>query len=422
MKQLTNLDLTLNQLLNAVAQNLAGTSDIPSAGLIEGRIIYDSISHSIKFYNGTSWVDPAAEMTSTLGVANGGTGATSLTSGEVLVGNGTGAVSTLGFDDQVTEDSTNLVKSGVIYDFVTSALNSALGTFESMTFKGTVAADGTITSTDTDLNDTNIASVTGYKNGYVFKAAADIPTSVVNIGGKKIEAGDMIVVIGDYNSAWAATDFAVIQGNLDGTVVGPASATNDQIAIFDGTTGKLLGGAVDGSGNAVTMSSILTKLGALFTVGSGSDITVTPASGEDLAAGGEFTFTLNASGATAGTYGANDSLVTATKVAPGDTINTTKTTVDAKGRVTSIETQSFTLDTPKIARIQNPALTPVSGTATWTVTHNLDVTYPVVTMYEISTGEQVMADITYTSANTLTVEIVAASTVTAGTYVISIVG
>ena len=206
------------------------------------------------------------------------------------------------------------------------------------------------------------------------------------------------------------------------SLVGPASATNDQIAIFDGTTGKLLGGAVDGSGNAVTMSSILTKLGALFTVGSGSDITVTPASGDDLAAGGEFTFTLVASGATAGTYGANDSLVTATKVAPGDTINTTKTTVDSKGRVTSIETQSFTLDTPKIARIQNPALTPVSGTATWTVTHNLGVTYPVVTMYEVSTGEQVMADITYTSANALTVDIVAASTVTAGTYVISIVG
>ena len=52
----------------------------------------------LKFYNGSAWVTIdsttalGSEVTGTLPVANGGTGATSLTANGVLIGNGTSAV------------------------------------------------------------------------------------------------------------------------------------------------------------------------------------------------------------------------------------------------------------------------------------------------------------------------------------------
>lgn len=423
MTYLNNLDLNLNQILNAVLQNIASTDSIASAALKEGRLIYDSTSKSIKFYNGNSWVDPAAEPTNVVPVTKGGTGVATLASGEVVVGNGTSGVTTLPIDSTVTESSTNLIKSGAVYTYVTNAITSALSTFESMKFKGTVNATGVITSSDTTISGDTFTTITGYKAGWTFKAAANIPTSVITIGDKPIEAGDMIVAIADCGAEYSATDFAVIQGNTDGVVVGPSSATDGAIAIFDGTTGKIIGVAEDGEGNAITISALLNSLANLFTVNTtDSDVNVATSDDGDIGTGSELTITLKNSGATAGTYGANDALATATKVTPGGTITTAKMTVDAKGRITAIEDQQFTLDTPKRATITNPALTPVSGTCTWTVAHALNVTYPVVQIYEVSSGEMVLADVTYTNANTVTIQIVSETEITAGTYSVTVVG
>lgn len=52
------------------------------------------------------------------------------------------------------------------------------------------------------------------------------------IGGIVVEAGDMIIALADKTGATVAADWNVIQANIDGAVIGPASATNGNFAAF----------------------------------------------------------------------------------------------------------------------------------------------------------------------------------------------
>lgn len=62
--------------------------------------------------------------------------------------------------------------------------------------------------------------------------------------GPNVEAGDTIYCITDSTSAGThasvGANWVISQVNIDGAVVGPASATDGNLAAFDGTTGKLI--------------------------------------------------------------------------------------------------------------------------------------------------------------------------------------
>ena len=77
---------------------------------------------------------------------------------------------------------------------------------------------------------------TTYSAGWSYK--------VINIGtyaGKVCEIGDLIIAIVDRaGTGNVDTDWIVIQTNLDGAVIGPASATDGTLPLFNGTSGKLL--------------------------------------------------------------------------------------------------------------------------------------------------------------------------------------
>jgi hypothetical protein len=91
-----------------VAANVAGVNSFaaryrvagsdPGSDNDAGDLNFNTSSNVLKFYNGSAWVTIdsttalGSEVTGTLPVANGGTGATSLTANGVLIGNGTGAV------------------------------------------------------------------------------------------------------------------------------------------------------------------------------------------------------------------------------------------------------------------------------------------------------------------------------------------
>ena len=85
------------------------------------------------------------------------------------------------------------------------ALQTAVAS--SLVFKGVVSSAAGITS------------LTNYKQGWTYKAnkAFEIPL----IG--TIEAGDMIICVSDYNSSYKASDWTVVQNNVD-TMVGATSA------------------------------------------------------------------------------------------------------------------------------------------------------------------------------------------------------
>lgn len=62
----------------------------------------------------------------------------------------------------------------------------------------------------------------------------------------------------------------------------------------------------------------------------------------------------------------------------------------------------------------NPAITPSSGTASWSITHNLGTTNIICSLY--TSDSEVEKNVVINNANSITVSFKASSTVTAGTY------
>ncbi len=87
-----------------------------------------------------------------------------------------------------------------------TALQTAVAS--SLVFKGVVSSAAGITS------------LTNYKQGWTYKASGDTFT-IPSVG--TIEAGDMIICVSDYNSGYKASDWTVVQNNVD-TMVGATSA------------------------------------------------------------------------------------------------------------------------------------------------------------------------------------------------------
>ena len=105
---------------------------------------------------------------------------------------------------------------------VHSKVDGLLTSADAMQFKGVVNAEGDLPTT--------------YEPGWTWKVA-----SAGGYKGNACEVGDMIVaVVSRAGTGNENSDFAVIQANIDGAVTGPASATGDNLAAFDGATGKLV--------------------------------------------------------------------------------------------------------------------------------------------------------------------------------------
>lgn len=125
---------------------------------------------------------------------------------------------------------TNLAVCTVDSDAATKAyVDGLLGANDAMRFMGTVGTGGTYTITAFN-------SLVIYQAGWSYRAI-----TAGTIKGKVCEIGDMIIALVDRNTTGAVDgDWTVVQTNLDGAVIGPASATDGNVALFDGATGKLL--------------------------------------------------------------------------------------------------------------------------------------------------------------------------------------
>jgi hypothetical protein len=102
-------------------------------------------------------------------------------------------------------------------------VDSLLSANDAMLFKGisTVAA----------LN-----ALTTYNIGWAWKM-----TDAGSAWGVNVEIGDLAIAIADRAGAGNVNaDWTIIQTNLDGALVGPASSTDNYVVLFSGVTGKLL--------------------------------------------------------------------------------------------------------------------------------------------------------------------------------------
>lgn len=86
------------------------------------------------------------------------------------------------------------------------------------------------------VNTENPLPTIDYTAGQMYRVAA-----AGTYAGNVCEVGDLIIVLKDYAAGTASNaDFLVVQANIDGAVTGPASATDLNIAVFDGATGKVI--------------------------------------------------------------------------------------------------------------------------------------------------------------------------------------
>lgn len=70
----------------------------------------------------------------------------------------------------------------------------------------------------------------------------------------------------------------------------------------------------------------------------------------------------------------------------------------------------------------NPSLTSQGGICTWVVNHGLGTRFVTQNIYRMDTGEQILADVTYTTSGSLTVTFVSSTDISAGTFGIVCIG
>ena len=75
----------------------------------------------------------------------------------------------------------------------------------------------------------------GYKTGWTYKVA-----EAGTYAGHKCEIGDMLIANKDYAGTAANADWDAIEHNIDGVVIGPDTAVDADLAVFDSTTGKAI--------------------------------------------------------------------------------------------------------------------------------------------------------------------------------------
>lgn len=113
-------------------------------------------------------------------------------------------------------------------------VDGLLAANDAMVFKGTIGTGGTVT-----------ALPTTYQTGFTYRVI-----TAGTYAGIVCEVGDLLIATIDRaGTGNVDADWTVVQTNIDGAVVGPASSTDNYVAVFSGTSGKLLkqGGGVLGS-------------------------------------------------------------------------------------------------------------------------------------------------------------------------------
>lgn len=145
---------------------------------------------------------------------------------------GSGTADLLDFDTDGTlasNSDTRLASQKAVKTYV----DQIVAAQDAMVFKGVLDCSANPNYPAADRGHTYRVSVAGKVGG---------------ASGTNVEVGDLIICLTDSTSAGTqagvGASWTVTQTNIDGAVVGPASATDSNFAQFDGTTGKLIKGGL----------------------------------------------------------------------------------------------------------------------------------------------------------------------------------
>jgi len=139
--------------------------------------------------------------------------------------NGDALTDGYGVETTLSGGSTSIPRADAVKTYV----DNLIGANDAMVFKGAIDCSANPNYSAGDAGHTWKVSVAGKIGG---------------ASGPNVEVGDMIICTVDSTSsgdhATVGSNFNIIQVNIDGSVIGPASSTNNRLAAFDGVTGKLL--------------------------------------------------------------------------------------------------------------------------------------------------------------------------------------
>lgn len=224
--------------------------------------------------------------------------------------------------------------------FVQSVVNNKIAASDAMIYKGTLGTAGTITALPDEP-----------KVGWTYKVI-----TAGTYASQKCEIGDMIICL-TAKAGDAAATWTVVQNNIDGAVTGPASATAEHVAVFDGATGKLIKDGRFTIGASVPSGALFTDTTYTFAGGTNGSFTVTPKGGKGQAV----TIGKPAEAVKADTADVATTATTASKVANSLTLKFNSGTTDGTSSYTFNGSAAKTID---IKAGPNVTITPAAGSIT----------------------------------------------------------
>ncbi|PCI28540.1 hypothetical protein COB55_03755, partial [Candidatus Wolfebacteria bacterium] len=242
---LANLSITESQisdLTHTVDTNLTQEEVEDFAGALVASSTGTHTDITITYQDATSdfdfIIDTLPNLTGTLDVDSGGTGATTFTTGEVLVGNGTGAVTSTSTANLKASLALNLVENTALSTWAGTSNITTLGTITSGTWQGTTIAvnQGGTGLTSYTQGDVLYASGTGTLAG----------TSTTNLKASLA----LNLVENTALSTWAGSSNLITLGTIttgvwNGTSITNANVDDDLTISASGSVNK---GALQNSG------------------------------------------------------------------------------------------------------------------------------------------------------------------------------
>lgn len=375
MKFLTHIDLSKNQLQNAVVHPL-GTAPL---GGVEGQIYYNSTvgDKKLYIYNGATWT-PVGDITSVVS-----------TTSQLTVTSGTSGDVSLAVDvaSSISNGGTGLVTSDLVYDYIDGLdLVNSLIAGSGITVS---SATGNVTISHADTS--SVSNLIGSGRTYVTGLTFDTFGHVTGV-----TTGTETVV--DTNTTYDLT--AV--GQLGGAAISLVGSDSTTDSIFlGGTTNEIVVGAV----------------GTTISIGLPDDVTIT----NNLVVGGNLTVSGTVTTVNTETILLADNIITLNSNATGTPTENGGIEVE-RGTSTNVgviwneatDRWQFTNDgvtyhnipigPDNIQDSYSTTLTATSGAQS--VTHNLGSRKVIVQLYDSVTYETLYADIVRTSLNVVTVTFV----------------
>lgn len=397
---LNNIDLRLNEIQNAKLQQLA--TDPAGDSLVQGLFWMNTSTTPpvVKYYDGTNII--------TIGAVNFETSTDNIKMDGVA---SVGTLDTIPRADHVHPTDTSRV-----------AANEAItaGTHTKITYdeKGLVTAGADLEASDLpDLSAT-----------YVPQTSVGAASGVASLGSDgKVPAAQLPAFVDDVIDAYVVGSTPFAADWLSETSGGTALTPSDSVIYVIVSDGDYVNKTYRWSGTQYVEIS--------------PSIVYTQGDGISISAGNAISLVLQAAQANGLTLTADGlALALASTAAAGAMSSADKTKLDgiAEGATKVEESttngnilvngEEVTVYTPSSGAAnkfteQNPQLTPSGGLCTWTVTHNLGTRAVTVDVsMAASPYTQVMVENAKTSDNVVTISIVSSTTITAGTYTVTVIG